>query len=896
MTMRRQFSSLPLRLRTLFTKARVEAELGEEMLFHLERKAEELLERGYSADEARVMAMKSLQMERQMEQCRDARAWQWMEILRSDVRFGWRQLMKRKVTTAAAVLSLGLAIGACTAAFRLVDAIFLRPMPISDPQSLYAISYERRPTSNLPVTFDSNSYPFFQQAREAMKGQADVDAVNSAMDHNDVTYGSEAETEKAYSESVSGGLFGNFGLKATLGRLLTVDDDRAGANPTAVISYDYWERRFAKDPAVIGRTFRMHDRVYQIVGVGPKGFTGTEPGTITDLIVPLMADTGLANDKNSFWLRIYVRVRPGVDVKALQGKMNAVYTNWETARNSEDPRTTVTLKLAGGGISSLQKHYGSALAAMSALLVLVLLIACANVASLMNAQAATRAREMALRMSLGSGRMRLVRMVMVESAILGLMASAVGVVFAWWAAPFVVGRINPPDNPARLVLSADWMVVGFGLALAMGVTLLFGLLPALRASSVRPVSAMKGGEEPHARMQWLHGMIAAQVAFCFVVLFVAGLFATTFEKLLHQPMGFDTQRLLLLDTLTHTAQPPVKWDQMAAALRNVPGVQATALEDWALMSGTQHNDAIYAGASKANGKSSYFLAVSPGWVDAMRIPMIAGRDFRYSDATPSVAIVNETFAKRFFDGRNPVGSTFVVRPPHQADVQYEIVGLVHDVAYKDLRQEILPQVYLPIHRTVLASATAPAVLGALRPMRGVVIAVRTTSDDPMQMAEVLRRAVTQIDPEFRVSTITAQADLITSQMLPERMLATLAAFFAGVALLLAAIGLYGVLNYSVVQREREIGVRIALGAAAANIARLVTARVFAMVLLGAAVGVVLGMGSVRYVQTLLFGVKGSELSMLVAPGLVLLGAALLAALPAAVRATRIDPAIMLRAE
>jgi predicted permease len=897
----RWLSSLPLRVRTLFKKRAAEKELEEEIRFHVERQVEALVEQGFSPEAARAMAMKQMgNVERQMELCRDVRAWQGLEVLRADVRFGYRQLMKRKVTTAAAVLSLALGIGSCVAAFRLVDALFLRPMPVSDPASLYVATYTRQATEYLPGFFDTNPYPLFEHARDATKGEAEV-AAASTMNHIDLTYGSDAETEKAYRQWVSGEMFSMLGLKPARGRLLTEDDDRViGKSPYAVISYDYWQRRFGRDPKIVGRTFRMGDNVYEIVGVAPKGFTGTEPGTITDIFAPAKMDPYVLRS-DLFHLRIFVRPKAGVNVTLLSDKMNATYQQWENERLKtwpKDvvaliPKATLELKSAGTGASTMQSEYGSALTVLGALVGLVLLIACANVANLMAAQATARAREMALRMALGSGRARLVRMVMVESAMLALMAAALGMAFAEWATPYVVNRINPPDDPARLALSADWRVVGFATALALGVTLLFGMLPALRASSVRPVSALKGGEEPRSKAKWMQGMIAAQVAFCFVVLFLAGLFAMTEAKLGQRPLGFVAERLLLLNTVTQVPQPPVKWDQMAATLRNMPGVQATALENWPLLSGAQHNDRVSVKGSVPSEVLSFYLEVSPGWLDAMRIRRIDGRDFRENDTSPSVVIVNQAFAQQYFHGRNPVGQSFDTRPAQGPSVHYEIVGLVQDVLYRYMREQVLPQVYVPLHH---AATSAGLAAGALQPLRNATIVVRTSNDDPMQMEEMLRRAVTKADPEFRVSSVTTQTQLIATQTIRERLLARLAEFFGAVALLLAAIGLYGVLNYSVVQRERELGVRIALGAAAAHIARLVSVRMMAMVTLGAIAGFLLGLLSARYVESLLYGVKGTDVSMLAMPSAVILGAALLASLPAVYRAVSIDPAVMLRSE
>jgi putative ABC transport system permease protein len=879
---------------------RRKTELAEELESHLRMAVADSVARGESSKEARKSVLREfgnvpLVADVTSDQWRGI----WIDSMLADVSFGWRQLWKRKVTTLAAVISLALGIGSCMAAFQLVDALFLRPMPaVQNPSSLYAVTYTRQATAYLPSSTDTNSYPFFEHARDLVKGEAEL-AAASTMNHIDVTYRSDAETEKAYWQWVSGELFPMLGLKPTLGRLLTEDDDRVvSGSPYAVISYDYWQRRFGRDPKVIGRTFRMRDNLYEIVGVGPKGFTGTEPGTVTDLFVPVKMEPSLLN-QNNFPLRMFVRVRPGVQVKVLADKLNAAYQQWEDVRlkdfpkNLLSPNATLSLKPAGSGASNMQSEYGSALTMLGVLVALVLLIACANVANLMAGQAAARTREMALRMSLGSGRARLVRLVMVESAMLGLLAAALGLGFAWWATPYVVSRINPPDDPARLVLGMDWMVAGFAVLLALGVTALFGMLPALRASGVRPVSALKGGEEPRSKAAWMQSMIAAQVAFCFIVLFLAGLFVMTEAKLAQRPMGFVAQRLLLLDTVTKHEQPAVKWDQVAAALRDVPGVQSTALEDWPLMSGWQHNDQISVHGEVPSQALAFFLAVSPGWLDTMRIPLVDGRDFRDSDATPSVAMVNETFAKSFFSGRNPVGQGFDVSGWKEPKRHYEIVGLVKDVMYRNVRERIAPQVYLPVHHV---AATAGAPVGTLRPMRGEVIAVRTNSDNVSQMADTLRSIVTQTDAEFRVSTVTAQTELIANQTIRERLLAALAGFFAGVALLLAAVGLYGVLHYSVVQREREIGIRIALGAAAANIARIVSARVMAMVLVGAAAGLIAGAASVRFVASLLYGVKGTDVSMMVLPAIVLLAAVACAAVPAVLRAVRIDPAIMLRAE
>jgi predicted permease len=539
-------------------------------------------------------------------------------------------------------------------------------------------------------------------------------------------------------------------------------------------------------------------------------------------------------------------------------------------------------------LSAVQKYYRRPLVALGVLVALVLMIACANVANLMTAQAAARAREMALRVSIGAGRWRLVQLVLVEGALIGFLGASAGALFAWWAAPFVVGMLNPLGDPVRLSLPADWRVLGFGLALTLGVTLLFGLAPALRASAVKPAKALKGGEDPHSRRRLMHALVAVQAAFCFLVLYAAGLLVATFERLSQQSTGFSAERLLTLDTVTASPQPPVFWDQVAEYLRAVPGVETVALASWPLLSGYSSNDAVAVDGGPPSEDMAFFLNVSPGWVDAMKIPFMDGRDFRAGDTYPGVAIVSETFAKRFFQGKNPVGRWFERASDEGPRLRLQIVGLVRDVRYLDMRGPILPVAYLPF-RQVDGK-------GVLQPVRRGTVIVRTSSANPRALAQILSREVARARPEFRVGNIETQAEINQVHTVRERLLAVLALFFAVVALLLAGVGLYGVLDYSVLQRRREIGIRMAIGAQAGGIARLVTVPVFAMVLAGAVAGLALGTASVRYIESLFYEVKATGLGALAVPSVTILVAAMVAALPAVIRAVRIDPAAMLRAE
>jgi predicted permease len=815
-----------------------------------------------------------------------------LDSLRADALFGFRRLGKSKLASAAAILSLALAIGACTSAFRLIDALLLRPLPVAAPDRLYALTREMIGFDGKPSAYDSWAYPAFRLMRNAVKAQAELIAV-SYVDRTDLTYTSDEEMEKAYTQYVSGWMFNSLGIQPALGRLFNESDDiHLGARPYAVLSHDYWARRFGEDPKVIGRTFHLGNGIYQIIGVARAPFTGTETGTVTDIFIPTMMNPTVERS-DAGWLRTLVLLKPGVGpsaVEPLRAHLDAVthafemdrfkgFTGVLRQRIDRFINQKTLLEPAAAGISGMQEDYRRSLVALSVLVALVLLIACANVANLLTAQAASRAREMALRVSVGAGKWRLLQLVLVESAWLAFSAAGLGALFAWWSAPFVVSRINPPDNPARLILPADWRVLGFGVLLTLGVTFLFGLAPALRASSVKPASALKGGDDPHSRRRLMHALIAVQVAFCFLVLFVAGLFVTTFERLSHLPTGFSADRLLNLETVTHSAQPPVFWSQVADHLRSVPGVEAVGLSAWPLLSGEQSNSFISINGASPSDVLAYFLAVSPRWLDAMKIQLIDGRDFRPADASPGAAIVNEAFVKQFFNGENPVGRSFNrTYPP--APVQ--IVGLVRDARYQDMRKSIPPLAYVPFQTS--------------QPQRRGTFVVRTASPNPMALASLLRREVARARSEFRVSNIRTQEELNRSHTIRERLLAMLSLFFAAVALLLAAVGLYGVLDYSVLQRRREIGIRMAIGAQPGVIARLVTTDVFSMVLAGSAAGIVLGLLSARPIESLFYQVKPTDLGMLLLPALSLFVAASLAALPSVIRAVCINPLTALRAD
>ena len=879
--------SLWSRISNALRGERLNLEIEEELQSHIE----EAIASGRDPGEARRTFGSIL---RQREASHSIRAAGWLESLLADTKFGWRQLCRNKVTSVAAVLSLALGMGSCVAAFRLIDALLWRPLPISHSSQLYSLSRKMTRFDGKPAEHDHWATPDFNLMRDAVKDQADLIAISDA-DRTDITWSTDVDMEKAHVVYASGNMFPAFGLEPTLGRLLASADDRA---PYAVLSWDYWNHRFARDPHVLGRSLHIGDQTFEIVGVGPRDFTGTEKGTVTDIFLPLSMSS-ISTQERADWHHIFLMLKPGVNpataIEPLRQHLSAVSHAFEAQCSACLRGMTqasidrfldqkVVVSPASAGISDLQKDYRRSLGILGLLAALVLLISCVNVANMMTAQATARSQEMALRISIGAGRSRLVQLILSQSALLALFASVLGALFAAWSAPFVLSLINPPDNPARLALPADWRVLLFGFGLILLIVLLLGLFPALRASAVQPVAVLKGSEDPHSPRRLMRGAIALQVAFCCLVLFLSSLFVASFQRLQSRPLGFSTDRLLLLETVAGKGQLPVVWNQTAEALRAIPGVDSVAISRWPLLGRIAINSDISINGAPPSPTPSWFLNVSPGWLSTMKIPLISGRDFRPQDTSPGAAIVNETFAKTFFPGQDPIGRTFA-RGANEP--LYKIVGVTPDVPYDDLREPNSAVFYVPFSE-IDAKSVPTAVDFA-------TFTIHTGGQDPLVLANSLRQFIAQRHNGLRVSNITTQLDLVHDQTIRERLIAMLAAFFAAVALLLAGIGLYAVLNYTVLQRRREIGIRMAIGSTRAGIVRLVTLDVFLMIVLGGGAGVALGFGASRYVESLFYQVKATDADMIALPVCAILLTALVATLPAVLRALRTNPTEILRA-
>ena len=664
-----------LRLLGTLRRSRTDRDLAEELELHMELARADEERRGRSGVEAgREARLQWGGASQAMDALRDQRGVPWIGALSSDVVFGWRQLNKHRTVTAAAILSLGLAIGAMTAAFRLVDAVLLRTLPVSDPGSLFYVAFNHTDSQNRTEDRDDFDYPTYQQYARAITNRAELMVLGMSAPTEAAVDGAD-EPERISRQFVTGNVFPTLGLQPAAGRLLVpADDDSPGAHAVAVLSYEYWTRRFGRNPRAVGQTLRLDSRPYEIVGVTPKGFIGTEPGRITDIYVPATMNVEALNSPGWSWFRLWLRPGPGVTVAEIEQSLQTVFAEQHRLDVKQFPPETprpridaylnerIPLLPAGSGASGMQQDFRRPLLILAALVALVLLVACTNVANLLIAQALARGREMALRVSIGADRWRLIRLVLVESAMLAVSASIVGLLIGSWAAPLVVSMLSPSEEPVRLVLDTDWRAIAFALALATTVTCLFGLAPAVRASSFTPVSALKGDSDARGHRRLMKMLVGAQMAFCVFVLFVAVLFVATFARLARQPLGFSHDRLLLVDAQwPGKAQPAERWMQIVEGVRESPGVEAAAFSGWTFLSGNRWTGTVFVPGRPVETRPAYFLEVSPGFFDTMRIDISGGRDFRPGDVAPKlnernqpvpgVAIVNSSFVRVYFDAK-----------------------------------------------------------------------------------------------------------------------------------------------------------------------------------------------------------------------------------------------------
>ena len=825
-----------------------------------------------------------------------------MRGLAADCRLAVRTLRATPVVTAAAVLSLALAIGANTAIFSVINALMFRGLAVAAPERLVTVTTQSAITGKVTKGWTNAVWQEMRRHSAAFDGAMAWSLPNM---FNLADSGEPQQVEGVYA---SGEFFQTLGVTPLIGRPFTIADDVRGGGPdgaVAVISYRLWQTRFGGAPSVIGTPIVVDHVPFRIIGVTPPAFFGAEVGQAVDIALPLGTETLIRGnntllDREAYWLRIMLRLKAGqplasatATLRDLQRQIrDGVMTSPTPARAPDFMKEPLTL-VASATSSRFRSRYQWPMLAVFGVVTLVLLVACANIANLMLARGAARRYELSMRLALGAPPWRLARQLMVESVLLAAAGAAVGFVLAGWSAAWLVAQLSTSFIPVFLDVSFDWDVLIFSLGVTAGTAVLFGTWPALRSTQVEPLEVLSSRERGGGGIV-SSSLIAGQLAVSLVLIVAAGLFVRTFQSLATRPLGFDRERLLVIDAdatraSVDAAARPRLVQRAVDAVRSIPGVEGAAASMITPGGGLAMTDLIEttgsAGLSEQE-RMAFMNYVAPGWFATYGIPITAGRDFDANDTKGAqpVVIVNDAFARRYLRG-DAIGATVTyprAREQRPATAKKVVIGIVGNTIIRSARDEMVPTMYVPLDQ-----------LEAVPP--SVSISVRTARVTPAALVPTVASALKPVDPNlmFRVMPL---ADSISASFALERLIAQVAALFGLLALMLSAIGLYGVTAYSVARQRRDIGIRMALGGSAVDIVRLVMSRLFRITAVGITLGGVLSLGTSTLVASLLFGLEPRDpLTFTVAAASLALVATAAALVPVW-RATRIDPASVLRTE
>lgn len=835
-----------------------------------------------------------------------------MNSLLQDFRYALRQLLKNPGFTSVAVLTLALGVGANTSIFTVVNGLLLKMLPVREPQRLVVVgdptaAYSR--SSGTPRT-DIFSYPLYKELRDRNAVFSGLCAAASDPHIEVDTVHGGLPDEKLTGRMVSGNYFSVLGLEPAAGRLLSnADDTEENANPVVVLGYEYWQRKFALSPSIIGKDIRVNGSPFTVIGVAPAGFEGDVVGEQMALYVPLSMQPEIVRGRHwrnlpdDSWLSLIGRLQPNITPAEAEANLNVVFQQAIKgdygAKLSSDDRNAIrdahiTVAAGGGGISQLRGDYRVPLLLLMGIVALVLLIACVNVANLLLARASTRSREVAIRLAIGANRGRLLQQLLTESVLLGLLGGIAGSLLAVWGVRLLMGMFG---SDTVLPVHPDWRVLAFTVAVSLFTGIAFGLVPALQALKVRVSPALKNTTrttaESATRFGWGKALIAGQVSLSLLVLFAALLLVRSLQKLMAQDFGYARDHLVIarLDPTGggyNSERMKLLAKELVARIAGAPGVGAVTYSTNGLFAGSESGDAILVPGFQTGSpgdRTANEDYVGPDYFGVVGIPILQGRGIEAQDSETSsrVAVVNEAMAKRFFAGQNPIGRQFRIDDPDWLNKPITVIGISHDA--KDhgsgIREGVPPRFYLAFQQVpdpiqiMLEAQVSGAPSGALTTLLGQIKAT---------------------DPQLPISFLQTLDDRVTGSAGNQIALARLSAFFAGLALLLACIGLYGVMSYTVAGRTREIGVRMALGARRGDVLELVLREAMLLVAIGLVVGVPLSLASARLLQSFLFGLKSTDLISLCAVILLLGTVAAIAGFIPARRAARIDPVVALRYE
>ncbi|HEV2470087.1 MAG TPA: ABC transporter permease [Candidatus Sulfotelmatobacter sp.] len=913
-----------MNLRRILRRSREDAELSQELESHLQYEIDGNMARGMSPEEARRQASVKLGNPLVIRE----RVWgtnriAWLEDTWRDLTYAARTLRKTPSFTCIAVLVMALGIGANTAIFSFLDALLLRSLPVSDPHSLVVIGWHAKsdqdsvtegisgrtdPDPHFAVVGGIFPYPAFELFQKDDADFSDVFAHCHTREVSRVNVVINGQAELARGELVSGGYFKGLGVVPAAGRLIIPDDDRPGNATVAVLSHTFAQKYFVNTNPV-GQPILVNNLPFTVVGVAPAEFFGVDSSRVPDIYLPVHANVALGSqipygftakdylNSNYYWAEVMARLRPGVTLEQAQSRLATQFQSWvaTTVHNDAQKADLPILFLRQGatGLDILRRQFSQPLYMLLTLTGLILAIACFNVANLLLARAASRKREIALRISEGASRLRIIRQLMTESLLLASVGGALGLLLAIWGIQFLTALFASQGN---LHAELNWHVLAVAAALTLLTGLFFGLVPALQSTKLDLVSALKetragdaGSHRPGWRVSVSHALVVGQIAISLLMLVAAGLFVRTLSNLESVRLGFNRENLLLIDVnarQTGHKDPGISdfYGRLRESLAAIPGVRNVSLSESSIIS-TNNSMPIALPGLEPN-PATRFLSVGPDYLTTMQIPLVAGRDFANTDTptSPPVTIVSEEFARINFPGQNPLGHRLLLlEEPHGKVLRdMEIVGVSRDARYGDLTQKTVPVVFIPYNQ------------GVPRPNQ-MTFLLRTVSD-PAGIIASVRDVVRQADARLPLSNVQTQKAEITDAMQQQITLAELCSALAVLALIIACVGLYGTISYTVARRTGEIGIRIALGARRGPVVWMVLREVCVLAGVGLAISVPIALATSKFVQSFLFGMQHNDPLALGAAMTILVGAAVIAGCVPARRAASIDPVTALRHE
>lgn len=892
-----------LRFRSLFDRSRVEAELDEELAFHVEHLIETKIANGMNAADARRKALKEIEgYEQKKEECRDARGLNWLEDIARDVRYGLRMLSRSPIFTAVAILSLALGIGSNSAIFSVIDTLLLRPLPVPHPQQLQNI-FLRMPERLQPYL----SYPLFQSVWAHNPEFVSM----AAWANHRFQLRSGGDVIHLDGQLATGSYFRTFGVSPERGRVFTEADDHTNGGkqgPVAVISDRFWERRFNRSSSAVGSGIVLDNIGFTVIGIMPPEFFGGEAGTHPDVWIPISFSDrvdmpGCLSSRSCWWLAIMGRLRFGIKPQQANAQLTATSplilketlpTDWKPAWKRRYLGYSFYAVPGEQGWSFLRLQFSDPLRILMTLVGLVLLVACANMANLLLARASARQREIAVRLSMGAGRARIVRQFLTESVLLSSAGGLVGTAFAFWLTRVLIAFVTAtqrhgPGQFTRLELQPDWRIVLFTLGVTFLSGIVFGLAPALRSTRAGIAASLKQAGQnlrgSEGRFQAGRLILTVQAALSVLLVTSAGLFAGSLFRLLTVNFGFNPENLSLIEL--DTDKRPEKGAALAALYgriveraNTIPGVETASLAAYVPLSNGGWDEVLRVPGKPNlpdNQADTDIDIVGPNFFDAMQTRLLAGRSFTGADtaASQQIGIISQTAAERFFHGQNPLGRYVLLEGK-----PIQVVGIAENLKYMSLRDDETPELYLPYTQHESGSFT---------------ILLRMKPGMPPPNAG-FRSMLHGIAPDVPIGMVYTMEEQVDSSVGLERLMASLSVFFGTLALLLTSIGLYGVLAYTVTRRTGEIGIRVALGATRAHVIWLMLRTAMAYVLVGIVIGTIGVLAASKIVASMLYGIQPNDRINLFAAIFTLLTVAALAAFLPSLRASRIDPATALRQE